>query len=129
MQPSTTYSVTVTSTDAGGTGPASGAVAFTTHAATTAPSAPTGVVATWLTDGSAIKASWVAAVPGDSPITDYQVQVAQYDPTGPPVTTDVGLATSASLAGYDSTLDWSVQARARNTTGWGPWSTPGSCRP
>lgn len=120
VQPSTEYSVSVTSTDISGTSPASSAVLITTHAATLLPSAPTGVVAAWT--GTNIVASWTAAVPGDSPVTDYEVQVAQYDPTGPPVATDAGTATSVTLTGYDTTLDWSVRVRALNAKGWGPWS-------
>jgi len=123
VAPSTTYSVTVASTDASGTGPASAAVTFTTHAATTAPTAPTGLTAAWNAGSTGIVAAWVAPDAGDSPIDDYQVAVAQSDPTGPPTNVDAGTATSATLTGFDSTLDWSVHVRAHNAAGWGPWST------
>jgi len=69
---------------------------------------------------------WTAATPGDSPISDYQVMATAHDPGGPapaPVTVDAGATTSVAVGGLDTTLDWSIQVRALNSFGWGPWST------
>lgn len=120
---STTYSIVVASSDASGAGPASTPLQFTTHAASTVPGAPTGTAVSWSADGSAIQVRWTAPSGGDSPISDYQVSVAQYDPTGPATVRDVGVTTSASLTGFNNVLDWSVQVRALNSAGWGPWSS------
>ena len=124
VEPSTTYTITVTSTDPAGTGPASAPITFTTGPATVAPTAPTALTASW--SGASVVASWTASTPGDSPITDYQVQATAYDTGGatpPPVVTDAGPTTSVGIGGLDSTLDWSIQVRALNSFGWGPWST------
>jgi len=120
--PSTEYSVSVVVTDVSGTGPASSPTRFTTHAATVAPGAPTGVTAGWL--GTGIKVTWTAASPGDSPISAQEVRYATYDPTGAWTSVSMDAAsTTATLNGLDTTLSWQVQVRARNTVGWGPWST------
>ena len=124
VEPSTTYTINVTSADLSGTGPASTPVTFTTGPATVAPTAPTALTASW--SGSSIVASWTASTPGDSPISDYQVQATAYDTGGPapaPVVVDSGPATTIGIGGLDSTLDWSIQVRALNSFGWGPWST------
>jgi len=120
--PSTEYSVSVVVNDVSGTGPASSPTRFTTHPATVAPGAPTGVTAAWL--GTGIKVTWNAASPGDSPIAAQELRYATYDPTGTwtSVSADPA-ATTATLAGLDTTLSWQVQVRAGNTVGWGPWST------
>jgi len=119
--PSTEYSVTAVVNDVSGTGPASAPTRFTTHPATVAPGAPTGVTAAWL--GTGITVTWTAAAPGDSPIAGQEVRYATFDPTGPwsSVSTDP-TATTAALAGLNTTLSWQVQVRARNSIGWGPWS-------
>jgi hypothetical protein len=118
----TTYSITVTSGNAGGTSATSAPALFTTHTASVTPGAPTGVSALWSPDGLSLRVSWSAGAIGDSPITDYQIGVAQYDPTGPMTLVEAGIATSASVPGFDNVLDWSVQVRACNAAGCGAWS-------
>jgi len=124
VAPSTEYSITVTSTDAGGTGDPSIPVTFTTNPATAPPSAPTGLVVSWSPDGASLQARWTAAVPGDSPVDDYQVAIARHDPNGPPTVLDAGAATSFSTTAFNNVPDWSVQVQAHNAAGFGPWSAP-----
>ena len=67
LQPQTTYDITVDNTTIGGTGRTSTLVAFTTSAATVAPSAPTNLNAQWQvadpsgTTGTTTIATWNAA--------------------------------------------------------------------
>lgn len=122
VAPATTYSIVVVSSNASGAGPASTPMLFTTQAATTVPGAPTGVTVAWSSSGTSILVHWTAPSAGDSPISDYQVSIAQYDPTGPATVIDAGTATSASITGFSNVPDWSVQVRAANAAGWGPWS-------
>ncbi|MDP9091359.1 MAG: fibronectin type III domain-containing protein [Actinomycetota bacterium] len=64
----------------------------------------------------------LAPAPGNSPISDYQVSIAQYDPNGTPTLFDAGTTTSFAVAGWDNVPDWAVRVRAANGSGWGPWS-------
>lgn len=122
VAPATTYSVVVTSTNAGGTSSPSARVLITTGAASTVPGAPTSVHATWSTS-SAILVRWVAATSGNSPTDDYQVSIATYDPNGTPTLFDAGTASTFLATGYNSVPDYAVKVRAHNAAGWGPWST------
>ncbi|MCU1455067.1 MAG: hypothetical protein JWN46_3213 [Acidimicrobiales bacterium] len=127
LEPRTTYRVTVTSTDAGGTSPSSAAIEVTTPVSTMVPSAPTGVTASWTAPqapGDTLAAGWRAAVPGDSPIDSYQVTVSVSDPAPGHVTHTVPGSTLTAAFGVDDTLDWTVQVRAHNAAGWGAWSGP-----
>jgi hypothetical protein len=126
LAPQTTYSVTVTNTDAGGTSPASDAIQFTTGAATTRPGVPKGVAAHWLGAGL-MSVTWSPpANPGDSTIDKYQVKAKPYEAdAGAPLPTVVTVAgstltTQLSLA---DTYDFAVKVRAHNAAGWGAWST------
>lgn len=124
LDPNTTYEVTVTSTDAGGSGPASGAITVTTGAASTPPAAPTGVKARWSAPGSptdTLVASWKAAVAGDSPTDAYQVTIVGSDGGGTFTQSVSATALSATFTVSDQP-DWSVKVRAHNAAGWGPWS-------
>lgn len=123
VAPSMTYSVVVVSNNASGAGTASTPVLFTTQAASTVPGAPTGLAASWSSSGTSILVHWTAPSAGDSPISDYQVSIAQYDPTGPATLIDAGTTTSTSISGFSNVPDWSVQVRAANAAGWGPWSS------
>jgi hypothetical protein len=129
LQPSTTYLITVVSTNPGGSSPSSGALTFTSQPATVPPSAPTAVSASWAAPGTgasdSLLASWAAAYPGNSPVTAYQVTIRIYDgdTTGSFSQIVRGSARTATFAGADDIYDWSVQVRAHNAAGWGPWST------
>jgi hypothetical protein len=125
LQPSTTYQITVVSTDAGGTSPASNPISLTTQPASVAPAAPTGVTAHWTSPGNPgdqLVASWPAAVPGDSPIDQYQITITGSDGAGT-FTQSVGGSTLTASFTVDDIPDWKVTVRAHNAAGWGPWSS------
>ena len=68
-------------------------------------------------------ATWVApASSGDSPIDAYQITITGSDGGGTFTQTVAGSTLSTSFAVSD-VPDWSVQVRAHNAAGWGPWST------
>jgi hypothetical protein len=126
LAPSTTYSVTVTNTDAAGTSPASDPIQVITGAAKTRPGAPKSVVPQWL-GPSYLNVSWSApANPGDSPIDQYQVKAKPYDadPGAPGVTLFMvdGSMMSTQLS-LDGNYDWAIRVRAHNAAGWSAWST------
>jgi len=124
LQPQTTYQLTVVNTDAGGSSPASSPISITSSQAAIAPSAPTGVTARWTAPGSpgdALVASWTAAVPGDSPIDQYQITINGSDGGGTFTQTVAGATLTASFVVSD-TPDWAVKVRAHNAVGWGLWS-------
>jgi len=124
LEPDTTYQVTVENTTIGGSSPASDPITVTTVAASTAPSAPTGVAARWTAVGATtatLVATWHAAVPGDSPINQYEVTIKGSDGGGA-FTHDVSGTTLTASFVVDFIPDWSVTVRAHNAVGWGPWS-------
>jgi len=125
LQPQTTYQITVANTTIGGTGPASAPITLTTGAATIPPSAPTGVTAHWVNldppgTTDTLIANWQAAVPGDSPIDQYQVVITG----GGSLTNLVSGATLNTSFVVDFGPNWKVTVQAHNTVGWGPASTP-----
>jgi len=127
LQPQTTYQITVVSTTIGGSSLASAPISVTTVAASVAPSAPTSVTAVWaIADPTAatdtLIATWHAAVPGDSPIDQYQVTISGSDGGGTFTQTVSGTMLTASFT-VDYIPNWSVKVRAHNAVGWGPWST------
>lgn len=128
LQPQTTYQVTVVNTTVGGTGPASTPVQVTTSPATIAPSAPTGVTASW-TDlnptgtTDTLVATWQAANPGNSPVDAYLVTIVGSDGGGTFTQTVSGTTLTASFT-VDYIPNWSVTVKAHNAAGWGPASTP-----
>jgi hypothetical protein len=128
LQPSTVYSITVVSANLDGSSPPSNAKILTTQAATLPPSAPTAVSAYWTAPGTGTSdtliASWAAAKPGNSPVDAYQVTISVYDgdTSGSYTQTVSGSALSATFSGVDDNDSWSVQVRAHNAAGWGPWS-------
>jgi hypothetical protein len=120
----TTYTFTVTATNAIGTGPASVASNAVTPQAPVAPGAPTSVSAV-AGNGSA-SVSWTApASNGGSPITSYTVtpyvgsvaQTTTVVPGSPP-------ATTATINGLTNGTTYTFTVTATNAVGSGPASAP-----
>jgi hypothetical protein len=128
LHPVTTYAITVVSTNAGGSSPASNARTLKTPVSTVPPSAPTNVSARWTAPGTgpadSLLASWAAAAPGDSPVDKYQVNISIYDGDSTALRTQTvsGSSLRATFANVDDTWDWSVRVRAHDAAGWGAWS-------
>lgn len=124
LQPATTYQVTVVSTTAGGSSLPSAAITVTTQAATVAPSAPTGVTAVWLGNpdtSTSFQVSWYAAVPGDSPVDQYEITIVGSDGGGTFTQTVPGSVLTADFTA-DPSPNWTITVRAHNAAGWGPSS-------
>ncbi len=128
LQPQTTYQITVVSTTVSGSSPSSAPVLVTTVPASVPASAPTGVTARWTNldpTGTAdtLVASWQAAVPGDSPIDQYQVTIVGSD--GADMFTQMvsGTTLTASFT-VDFIPTGLVTVQAHNVLGWGPSSIP-----
>ena len=125
LAPSTTYYITVTNTDAAGTGAASDAIQITTGAATTKPGRPKSISIQWA-GASALLVSYAPPTnPGDSPIDQYQIKATAHDAdagAGGPFTTTVDGTTLTAQVGANWNYDWAVKVRAHNAAGWGPWS-------
>jgi hypothetical protein len=117
---STDYSVQVTSSDSGGSASAA-PVDFTTAPPFLLPGAPSITSAAW-GSGVNIVVAWTAASAGDSATSDYQVLFTPLSSSFSPVTYDAGTGLIASVVVPSQAIDWSVQVRAENTAGWGPWS-------
>lgn len=125
LQPQTTYQITVVNNALRGSSPASAPITLTTQPATVAPSAPTNVVASWQVADPAgttdtLIASWTAAVPGNSPIDQYQVTITG----GGTITQTVTGSTLTAYFSVDFTPNWQVTVKAHNAVGWGPASVP-----
>ena len=127
LQPDTTYQITVVDATIGGSSPASTPISVTTSVASILPSAPTGVTASWLIadpsgTNDTIVVNWEAAVPGDSPVDQYQVTISGSDGGGTFVQTVPGTTLTASF-NVDDIPNWSVSVKAHNAVGWGPSSS------
>lgn len=127
VQPSTTYSVTVTSTSYAGTGLAA-QMSFTTEAPTVPPGAPQSVKASWTSTDSpaSLAVSWGATDPGNSPLDSFEIKaVAVNSKTASPLDAVIPAPASAySFYNPDNSVTWSVTVRAHNAAGWGAWSNP-----
>ncbi|WP_270886707.1 DUF4082 domain-containing protein [Pedococcus sp. 5OH_020] len=121
----TSYTFTVSATNAVGTGPASSPSSAVTPTGPTAPAAPTAVTAT-AGDSSAV-VGWTAPSNGGSPITSYTVTpyvgAAAQTPTtvtgSPPVTT-------TTVAGLTNGTAYTFTVSATNAVGAGPESAASS---
>lgn len=127
LQPQTTYQVTVVNTTIAGFSPVSSPVTITTEPASIPPSAPTGVTAHWAVidptgTNDTLVATWQAAVPGDSPIDQYQITITGSD-SGGTFTQTVSGTTLTAYFSVDFIPNWSVTVQAHNAMGWGPWSS------
>jgi hypothetical protein len=126
LQPQTAYRVTVVNSTVGGDGAASAPIEVTTATASIPPSAPGAVAAKWAVldptgTTDTIIVSWTAAVPGDSPIDQYQVGIRGSDGAGT-FTQKVSGGTFTASFTVDYLLNWGAAVRAHNAVGWGPWS-------
>ncbi len=118
----TTYSFTVTATNALGTGPASNALSATPAAAVTAPGAPTLTAAT--PGNGQVALAWTAPPSnGGSAITSY---TATAGPGGATCTTS-GLA--CTVSGLTNGTTYSFTVTATNAAGTGPASNALSATP
>jgi hypothetical protein len=82
------------------------------------------VTARWISQGATTAtflATWNAAIPGDSPVDQYEITIRGSDGGGTFVQTVPGTTLTASFT-VDPTPDWSVTVRAHNAVGWGPSS-------
>jgi hypothetical protein len=114
-----TYTFTVTATNAIGKGPASTASTAVTPTAPTAPGAPTGVSAT--AGNATATVSWTAPGNGGSPITSYTV-TPFIGSTALAPTTVSAPATSATLTGLTNGLTYTFKVTATNSIDSGPAS-------
>ena len=89
---------------------------------------PTGLTAQWqVADPSGttdtIIATWNAALPGNSPVDEYEIVINGSDGAGTSTQTVSGTTLTAYF-NVDSIPNWTVTVRAHNAAGWSPWSTP-----
>jgi hypothetical protein len=127
LQPKTTYEITVVNTTVSASSPASIPLSVTTSVASVPPSAPTGVTAHWTVldptgTSDTLVVTWQAAVPGDSPIDQYEISITGSDGAGMFTQTVSGTTLTASFT-VDYIPNWSVTVQAHNALGWGPWSS------
>ncbi len=117
----TTYTFTVTATNALGTGPASAASNPVTPSAPTAPAAPTAVTATPGNTGATV--TWSAPASDGSPISSYTV-TPYIGTAARPATTVTGSppATSATVTGLTNGTTYTFTVTATNALGTGPAS-------
>ncbi|HWX46206.1 MAG TPA: fibronectin type III domain-containing protein [Solirubrobacteraceae bacterium] len=115
----TTYTFTVTATNAVGTGPPSAASNPVTPSAPTAPSAPSAVTAT--SGNASATVTWSAPASNGSSITSYTV--TPYIGSSPqPATTVTGSppASSATVTGLTNGTTYTFTVTATNAIGTGP---------
>ncbi|WP_153504840.1 N,N-dimethylformamidase beta subunit family domain-containing protein [Cumulibacter manganitolerans] len=119
----TSYTFTVTATNAVGTGPASDPSNAVTPSAPTAPAAPSGVTAT--AGDTSATVSWTAPPNGGSAITKYTVTPYAGTTAGTPVTvTGNPPATGTTVTGLTNGTSYTFTVTATNAVGTGPASDP-----
>jgi hypothetical protein len=117
----TTYTFTVSATNAVGTGPASTPSNPVTPSVPTAPAAPTAVSA--IPGNASANVSWTAPAADGSPITSYTV-TPYIGATAQPATTIKGSppATNATIGGLTNGTAYTFTVTATNAVGTGPAS-------
>jgi hypothetical protein len=119
----TSYTFTVTATNANGTGPASSPSNAVTPTGSTVPGAPTGVSATG--GDTAATVTWTAPNNGGSTITSYTVTPFIGSTAQTPVTvTGSPPAVSALVTGLTNGTSYTFTVSATNANGTGPASSP-----
>jgi hypothetical protein len=114
----TTYTFTVSATNAVGTGPASAASNAVTPSAPTAPAAPSAVTATPANASATV--AWSAPANNGSPITSYTVTPYVGSTAQTPVTiTDSPPAASATVTGLTNGTTYTFTVSATNAVGTG----------
>jgi fibronectin type 3 domain-containing protein len=117
----TTYTFTVTATNAIGTGPASNAMSATPSAPSSTPGAPTLSSAT--AGNGSVTLAWTAAAPNGSPVTSY---TATSSPGGFTCTTS---SLGCTVSGLANGTTYSFTVIATNANGNGPASNALSATP
>ncbi len=124
LNPNTPYQVTVVNNDAGGASGASQPITITTGASKLKPGAPTGLAGVWTSPGNnpdPLVISWIAGIPGDSPIDKYQL-LALASGGGSFSVTVGGTSLSDTISTLDDGLNWYILIRAHDAAGWGRWA-------
>lgn len=118
----TSYTFTVTATNASGTGPAS--VATSPVTPFTTPGTPTSVVAQSYTNAQSLVTWNAPTTNGGSPITDYSVEYSAAPYTSWSVATTSVTLTHYTVTGLTNGTSYEFQVAASNAAGPGAWSTP-----
>jgi hypothetical protein len=119
----TSYTFTVSATNANGAGPASSPSNAVTPSAPTAPGAPTGASAT--AGNASATVNWTAPSNGGSAITSYTVTPFIGATAQTPVTvTGTPPATSTTVTGLTNGTSYTFTVSATNAVGTGPASSP-----
>jgi hypothetical protein len=115
----TTYTFTITSTNAIGTGPASAVSNAMTPTSPTVPGAPTDVTAT--TGNGSATITWTAPSDGGSIMTSYDITpFIETTAQTPTVITGGAPATSATVTGLTNGTTYTFTVTAANAIGTGP---------
>jgi hypothetical protein len=119
----TSYTFTVTATNAVGTGPASAPSNAVTTA--TVPGVPTGLSASGANGSYTVTLNWNAPSSNGSPITGYAIEYSQSSPSGPwsSATANTGSTATSFTLTLPSTASFYWQVAAINAAGQGSWSS------
>ena len=119
----TSYTFTVTATNAVGTGPASAPSNAVTTA--TVPGVPTGLSASGANGSYTVTLNWSAPSSNGSPITGYAIEYSQSSPSGPwsSATANTGSTATSFTLTLPSTASFYWQVAAINAAGQGSWSS------
>lgn len=72
---------------------------------------------------STATATWSAAATNGASIAEYQLQLDDNSGFSSPSTVSTGTSRSRNLSGMSANDTWYVRVRARNSAGWGAWSS------